>query len=70
MDIRELRRPLRVSQQELAARSGVGRFRLYSIEHGYAVATVAEERCFRQALLEIARQRSLNLHAQLQQSET
>jgi predicted transcriptional regulator len=69
MDIRELRRPLRVSQQELAARSGVGRFRLYSIEHGYAALTAEEERRLRQALLEIARQRSLDLHAQLQQSE-
>ena len=70
MDIRELRRPLRVSQQELAARSGLGRFRLYSIEHGYAVATAKEERRIRQALLEIARQRSVNLHAQLQQPGT
>jgi hypothetical protein len=69
MNIRELRRPLRVSQQELAARSGVGRFRLYSIEHGYAVATADEEHRLRQALLEIARRRSVHLHAQLQQEE-
>jgi transcriptional regulator with XRE-family HTH domain len=70
MDIRELRRPLRNSQQELAARIGVGRCRLYSIEHGYAALTAEEERRLRQALLEIARQRSLDLHAQLQRSET
>jgi predicted transcriptional regulator len=70
MDIRELRRPLRVSQQELAARAGVGRVRLYSIEHGYAVATQEEERRLRESLLEIARQRSLHLHAQIHQSQT
>lgn len=66
MDIRGVRKPLRVSRDELAFRSGIGRYKLYQFEFGFDTPTEEEEGRIRQALLEIARQRSVSLHLQLQ----
>lgn len=67
--IRELRQGIQVSQELLAFRAKVSRFRLSFHERGFLVLRPEEEAALREALKALLWERSANFFAQLQTAD-